>query len=142
MTAHHPLSVRCRLDPEPVQAGRAREWARKALPGWGLDEHADLVEMIVSELVTNAIRHGHGPIGIRLSYTDGDLWIEVTDHGAGWPRLRYPSIDDTSGRGLALIDALTELSDGTWGVIRHTRGPGKTVYAAMHLPTPRWTASA
>jgi anti-sigma regulatory factor (Ser/Thr protein kinase) len=127
-------SVTCPLDREPAEVGRVREWARGALPGWGLSEQADLVELIVSELVTNALQHGHGKIGISLSYTHGDLWIEVTDQGPGRPRLRHPSLDDTSGRGLALIEALTTLNGGALGFIEHTSGPGKTVYAVVPLP--------
>jgi len=127
-------SVTCPLDRRPAEVGRAREWAREALPGWGLSEQADLVELIVSELVTNAVQHGHGKIGVSLSYTDGDLWIEVTDQGPGRPRVRHPSPDDTSGRGLALIEALTTLNGGALGFIDHASGPGKIVYAAVPLP--------
>ena len=127
-------SVTCPVGREPAEVGRAREWAREALPRWRLCEHADLVELIVSELVTNAIQHGHGKIGISLSYTHGDLWIEVTDQGPERPRLRHPSPDDTSGRGLALIEALTTLKGGALGCIDPTSGPGKTVYAAVPLP--------
>ena len=49
-----------RLDADPLQVSSAREQARKALPGWGLGEHTDVAELVVSELVTNAIVHGAG----------------------------------------------------------------------------------
>ena len=134
MTAPHPQSVTCALDREPAEVGRAREWARNALPRWGLDEHAGLVELIVSELVTNAIRHGHGEIGISLTCTHADLWIEVSDEGPGRPQLRHPSPSDTAGRGLALIETLTTLNGGGWGCIDRAPSPGKTVYAAVPVP--------
>jgi anti-sigma regulatory factor (Ser/Thr protein kinase) len=138
MTAPRRQSVTCRLNREPTEVGRAREWARNALPGWGLDQHTDLVVLIVSELVTNAIRHGCGGIGISLAYTHGNLWIEVTDQGSGRPRLRHASPEDTTGRGLAVIQALTTLNGGELGCIDSTGGPGKTVYAVVPLPRARY----
>src|SRR5712691_1113935 len=83
LTATREHSVSWRLSREPVQVRHAREQARKALFGWGLGEHAELAELIVSELVTNAIRHGDGPIQVRISYDGGDLRVEVHDDGAG-----------------------------------------------------------
>ena len=80
------LSVTYRLRRHPSEISRARELARKALTDWGLADHTDLAELIVSELATNALRHGAGPITVRLAYTqDGDLWLEVHDHGPGRP---------------------------------------------------------
>ncbi len=128
------LAVSYQLDPEPVQVGRARELARKALPSWGLGEHADLTELIVSELVTNAMIHGEGNIEVRLSCAAcGDLWVEVRDEGAGRPARQRPGTDDEWGRGLALIDGLIELYEGARGVVADSNGPGKTVYVAVPL---------
>ena len=128
------LTVSCRLDREPVQVGRAREQARKTLPGWGLGEHADLTELIVSELVTNAMVHGDGQIEVRLSCAArGDLWVEVRDDGAGRPVRQRPGTDDEWGRGLALIDDLIELYGGARGVEEDRNGPGKTVFVAVPL---------
>ena len=68
--------------------------ARKTLPGWGLGEHADLTELIVSELVTNAMVHGDGQIEVRLSCAArGDLWVEVRDDGAGRPARQRAGTD-------------------------------------------------
>ena len=132
------LAVSCRLDPEPVQVGRAREQARKTLPGWGLGEHADLTELIVSELVTNAMVHGRGHIEVRLSCAAcGDLWVEVRDDGAGRPVRQRPGTDDERGRGLELIDGLIELYGGARGVVDDSNGPGKTVYVAVPLAGAR-----
>ena len=131
VTAPGELAVSYRLRPEPVQVGRAREQARKTLPRWGLGEHADLAELIVSELVTNAVVHGDGQIEVRLSCACGDLWAEVHDDGAGRPVRQRPGSDDERGRGLELIDGLTELYGGARGIVEDSNGPGKTVYVAV-----------
>src|SRR5260370_30374862 len=73
------------LGPELHNIGRARDQARKALGDWGLDEHADLAELVVNELVTNAMCHGPGPVGVRLSCAADPLRAEVHDPGAGRP---------------------------------------------------------
>ena len=104
VTASGELAVSYRLDPEPVQVGRAREQTRKFLPGLGLGEHADLAELIVSELVTNAMVHGEGQIEVRLSCACGDLRAEVHDDGADRPVRQCPGTDDERGRGLELIE--------------------------------------
>jgi hypothetical protein len=138
LTAAAEMSVSCWIDPEPRRVSQVREWARKTLPGWGMTEHADIVELIVSELVTNAIVHGAGPVEICLSRAPGHLQVEVRDHGAGQPALRHPAAEDMTGRGLALVDALTSSCGGIWGATASTSGqPGKTVYAIIPLaPEP------
>jgi len=138
LTATHEHAAYCRIDPEPLRVSHVREWARKTLPGWGLTEHTDIVELIISEMVTNAILHGAGPVEICLSCTLGHLRIEVRDHGAGQPALCHPTAEDMTGRGLALVDALTGSCGGSWGVTASTSGqPGKTVYAILPLtPEP------
>jgi hypothetical protein len=142
LTATAEISASCRIDPETRRVSQVREWARKTLPGWGLTEHTDIVELIVSELVTNAIVHGTGPVEICLSRAPGHLQIEIRDHGAGQPALRHPTADDQTGRGLALVDALTSSCGGSWGVTASTSGqPGKTVYAIIPL-TPEPAAGA
>jgi anti-sigma regulatory factor (Ser/Thr protein kinase) len=134
VTESHDLAVSYRLDSDPAHVSRAREQARKALPGWGLGEHSDIAELIVSELVTNAMVHGAGPIEVRLSCAAScDLWAEVHDNGAGRPVRRRPGCDDECGRGLELIDGLIELHGGARGVVEDTTGMGKTVYVAVSL---------
>jgi anti-sigma regulatory factor (Ser/Thr protein kinase) len=128
-------SAPCRLGRDPAEVGRARELARKALSGWGLVEHAGLAELIVSELATNALRHGEGPIEVGLSYDSGDLRAEVHDEGAGRPVRQQATANDEQGRGLELLDGLSELYGGTRGVVDDSDGPGKTVYVAVSLAT-------
>jgi anti-sigma regulatory factor (Ser/Thr protein kinase) len=121
------------LDRDPAQVSHAREQARKALCDWGLGEHADLAELVVSELATNAICHGHGTALIGMSHSAGDLRVEVHDEGTARPVRRQPGIDDESGRGLALIDGLIEMQGGQRGVTEDGCGPGKTVYVVIRL---------
>ncbi|MBD0710595.1 MULTISPECIES: ATP-binding protein [unclassified Streptomyces] len=102
----------------------ARDFARKALIDWGLDACADDVLLCVSELATNALRHGVPPgRGYRLCLSldrPGPLRVEVHDSGDGTPERREPA--DESGRGLLLVDALAD----RWGV--GPRSPGKIVW--------------
>ncbi len=127
------LSVTYRLGHDPVGIGRARELARKTLATWGLSEHAGLAEIIITELATNALHHGTGPIDIGLSYFGSDLWAEVHDNGAGRPVRRQATADDEQGRGLELLDGLIDLYRGARGVVDDSGGPGKTVYVAVSL---------
>lgn len=121
------------LSPEPAQVGRAREEARKALFGWGLGEHSDLAELIVSELVTNAVRHGEGPVRVRVSHYAGQLRVAVHDQGAGRPVRRRVGAGEESGRGLALLDGLIGLHGGRQGTTSDRAGHGKTVYVVIGL---------
>jgi anti-sigma regulatory factor (Ser/Thr protein kinase) len=126
------LSVTYCLRRHPSEISRARELARKALTDWGLADRTDLAEMIVSELATNALCHGAGPITVRLAYTqEGDLWTEVHDHGRGRPVLRKTTADDEQGRGLTLLDALMALHGGIRGMVDDPSNPGKSIYVAL-----------
>jgi anti-sigma regulatory factor (Ser/Thr protein kinase) len=128
-------AARFELDAQPVQVGRARGHVRQTLPGWGLDAHTELAELIVSELVTNAIVHGNPPITVTLSYAGGQLLAEVSDQGPGRPVRRRPTASDESGRGLELIDGLIALHGGTRRVTGNRNGPGKTVCVKISLST-------
>jgi len=119
----HPL-VR-----EAVQVGRSRAKTGQALADWGLGEVADLAELIVSELLTNALQHGAAPVQLRLGLGNGVLRVEVHDCGSGRPTRRTPSAEDERGRGLSLLHTLISSLDGVLGVVDDHGGPGKTVYA-------------
>jgi anti-sigma regulatory factor (Ser/Thr protein kinase) len=122
-----------RLDAVRALVGHVRERARKALADWGLPEYTDLAQLIISELVTNAVCHGHGPITVRLSYAPGELHFGVHDFGSGRPMHRQPAPHDESGRGLELVDALIALHGGIRSIGNDGDGPGKTVCVTVYL---------
>ena len=115
------------LPAEPQSVARARELTREQLAAWQLDALGDTAELLVSELVTNAMRYGEGDIRIRL-LLDHTLVCEVWDAGPVQPRRRRAHDTDEGGRGLQLVDLL---STG-WGSRRTPRG--KTVWFEMARP--------
>jgi two-component sensor histidine kinase len=121
---------------DPVHARDARRRARVLLSAWSLGQQASLGELVVSELVANAVCHGQPPIWMRLSADGGLLRVEVHDGGADQPVRRHPGQGDEYGRGLELLDALIKLHGGERGVIRDPDGSGKTVYVTLSLQAP------
>ncbi|MGW4101834.1 SpoIIE family protein phosphatase [Streptomyces sp. NPDC004976] len=109
-------------DPRAV-AGVRRECARR-LGEWGLQEAAFTLELILSELLTNAIRYGTDPIGVRLLY-DTTLTCEVSDAGSTSPQVRRAATTDEGGRGLFLVSHYAQ----RWGT-RYTPG-GKVIWAEL-----------
>ncbi|MEV0370388.1 SpoIIE family protein phosphatase [Streptomyces sp. NPDC050636] len=112
---------------EPRSVSRARELAREQLTDWGLEALVDTTELLVSELVTNALRHGHGEIRLRL-LLDRTLVCEVWDADLAQPRRRRARDTDEGGRGLQLVGLLS----AGWGSRRTPRG--KTVWFELALP--------
>ncbi|MFD7964237.1 SpoIIE family protein phosphatase [Streptomyces zaomyceticus] len=104
----------------------ARKAAAGQLTAWGLDEVSFTTELVVSELVTNAVRYAGGPIGMRL-IRENVLVCEVNDPSNTQPRLRRARWSDEGGRGLFLIAQLTT----RWGS-RYTRS-GKTIWTEQPL---------
>ncbi|MFJ6609207.1 SpoIIE family protein phosphatase [Streptomyces sp. NPDC091289] len=115
------------LTAEPVSVGRARELATGQLTAWGLEELSFATELVVSELVTNAVRYGGGPLGLRL-IRDRTLVCEVADTGHTSPHLRHSAEDDEGGRGLFIVAQLVQ----RWGT-RYTP-TGKTIWTEQALP--------
>ncbi|WP_258539699.1 SpoIIE family protein phosphatase/ATP-binding protein [Streptomyces ipomoeae] len=111
---------------DPAAVARARSEATRQLTAWGLDEAVFTTELILSELVTNAIRYGSGPIHVRLIH-DRNLICEVTDGSHTSPHLRYAATTDEGGRGLYLIAQLTQ----RWGT-RYSP-TGKTIWTEQTL---------
>ncbi|RPE46726.1 PAS domain S-box-containing protein [Streptomyces sp. Ag109_O5-1] len=117
------------VDPAVVAETRRRACAR--LVAWGLEETAFVTELVISELVTNAIRYASGPIRLRL-IKDEALICEVSDGSSTSPHLRRARVFDEGGRGLFMVAELTR----RWGT-RYTR-TGKTIWAELaplHLST-------
>ncbi|WP_037620667.1 SpoIIE family protein phosphatase [Streptomyces aureus] len=115
------------LPREPRSVGRAREYARTQLVAWDLEPLVDTAELLVSELVTNALRYGEGEIRLRL-LLDRTLVCEVWDAGLVQPRRRRARDTDEGGRGLQLVGLLS----AGWGSRRTPRG--KTVWFELPLP--------
>ncbi|MER6064139.1 SpoIIE family protein phosphatase [Streptomyces sp. NPDC001792] len=116
------------LAADPAAVSTARTMAVGQLASWGLQKLATSTELIVSELVTNAILHATGPIRLRL-IRHRVLVCEVVDHSSIAPHLRRAHINDESGRGLFLVAQLAR----RWGT-RHLPD-GKLVWAEQTLPT-------
>ncbi|MFJ3493529.1 SpoIIE family protein phosphatase [Streptomyces sp. NPDC086091] len=118
------------LPVDPAAVAEARKAASRRLGAWGLEELSFTTELVVSELVTNAIRYAGGPIRLRLIRERALLVCEVHDAGATTPHLRHPRTTDEGGRGLLLVSQVTR----RWG----TRfvPDGKIIWAEQSLTGP------
>ena len=112
---------------EPAAVADVRAAVTRQLARWELDELGFTTELILSELVTNAIRYGGDPIRVRMLY-DRTLICEVFDSSSTSPHLRYAAMTDEGGRGLFLVAQLSE----RWGT-RYTPA-GKVIWAEQPLP--------
>ncbi|GGX86822.1 SpoIIE family protein phosphatase [Streptomyces minutiscleroticus] len=117
------------LAADPSAVPRARRETVRRLAQWGLDELTFPLELVVSELVTNAVNHATGPIRLRL-IRDRSLICEVSDASATAPHLKHPRVTDEGGRGLFLISRFTE----RWGT-RYT-SEGKVIWTEQSLAEP------
>jgi PAS domain S-box-containing protein len=115
------------VPPDPAAVGTLRALATRQVEEWGLTELAMTTELVVSELVTNAIRYAATPLRLRL-LRDARLTCEVSDASSTAPRLRHARSTDEGGRGLFLVAQLTQ----RWGA-RYT-GEGKIIWADQEIP--------
>ncbi|MFE6287267.1 SpoIIE family protein phosphatase [Streptomyces sp. NPDC057877] len=119
-------------DPEALT--QARHMIRAAVRSWGAADRADEIELVADELVTNALMHTEGAAILTLRVlTGGDrrLRVEVEDSSSALPRRREAGESGVSGRGLLLVDLLTDV----WGV--EARGGGKAVWCEFVVPVRR-----
>ncbi|WP_189302072.1 SpoIIE family protein phosphatase [Streptomyces albospinus] len=116
---------------DPAAVADARAAITGQLEVWGLEEAAFTTELVLSELITNAIRYATGPIHVRLLY-DRTLICEVSDTSSTSPHLRYAADEDEGGRGLFLVSQLTQ----NWGT-RYTP-EGKIIWAELSLEQSVW----
>ena len=135
------------LGPEMTSPGLARDFTHQTLNAWELCGLVDDASVIVSELVTNALRHGlrrtpdgppgepadrggpappPGPIEVILLWPAGPLFCVVTDPGIGAPVLAGPDLDAEAGRGLQVVQALA--AEWGWGLLNPSR---KAVWASL-----------
>ncbi|MEU8732230.1 ATP-binding protein [Streptomyces tendae] len=120
----------------PDAVRTARSLVRRTLGEWRLDSIGDIAALLVSELVTNALRHATGPIGVRLvcdpagaAGAAGVLRVEVSDPLPDPPRERVARPDDEDGRGLQLVASAAR----RWGT--RPGEAGKTVWFELALPS-------
>ncbi|MFE7355087.1 SpoIIE family protein phosphatase [Streptomyces sp. NPDC057543] len=114
---------------DPAAVAGVRKNVNQWLTDRGLDEEAFTTELILSELVTNAVRYGTGPIEVRLLY-DRNLICEVSDTSNTSPHLRYAATTDEGGRGLFLVAQFAE----RWGT-RYTE-TGKVIWSEQTVGEP------
>lgn len=107
---------------DPAAVAGVRKNVAQWLTDRGLEEEAFATELILSELVTNAVRYGSAPIEVRLLY-DRNLICEVSDSSSTSPHLRYAATTDEGGRGLFLVAQFAE----RWGT-RYTE-TGKVIWS-------------
>ncbi|MFF4546853.1 SpoIIE family protein phosphatase [Streptomyces sp. NPDC001435] len=112
---------------DPATVADARQLATDQLSAWHLDEAAFITELVVSELVTNAIRYGRPPIRLRLIHDNHTLTCEVFDSSNTAPHMRRARTFDEGGRGLLLVGQLSQ----RWGA--RPTSAGKTVWAEQFL---------
>jgi signal transduction histidine kinase len=117
---------------DPRAPAEARHFAKRVLltmlDGSTPQPLLDDVELVVSELVTNAVRAGSPTVAVALSRKGSTIVLSVSDRGVGWPAERDAASDDPGGRGLPLVRALSS----AWGV--RQADTGKVVWAELRLP--------
>ncbi|MFJ9562762.1 ATP-binding protein [Streptomyces fuscichromogenes] len=125
------------LPSHPTAVPHARSFTAAALEDWGLAELTFTTQLIVSELVTNAITHARSSAGLYLRTCGSRLLrCEVSDSSHTAPQLRAPEYDDLSGRGLHLVSALAN----RWGYL--LTSTGKTIWVEQLTPQAAKSSSA
>ncbi|MFI0718032.1 ATP-binding protein [Streptomyces sp. NPDC021224] len=123
--------------------GTARHDLRRVLAAWELGDLADRAELVLSELLSNALQHADTPpdgeVETRYERLPKGIRIEVHDVDDAKPRVQPLSAEAESGRGLALVHALT---GGEWGVGPRRKGVGKRVWADVTSDETAWQATA
>lgn len=117
-----PLSRTASFPADPGSIAEARRFAAKAVAPLH-PELCDAVSLLVSELATNAIRHGESTFAVEVEALADCVRVKVSDAGEGWPTTADTVPTDTRGRGLRIVDAFAD----NWGVFSDKRA-GKTVW--------------
>lgn len=120
--------VRWQLPAEVTSGSRARTQLPQLLSAWGLASLLDDAELLLSELISNAVVHAHSPVTVTISRHRDVLHVEVSDHGPGVAHRRDGHLDDTHGRGLMLVDAISSM----WGATAND--DAKTVWFRLAAP--------
>jgi anti-sigma regulatory factor (Ser/Thr protein kinase) len=106
------MTSKRRFPCQPRSVTAARHFARAVLKDQPR-ETLEAVELMVSELATNAVRHAHSGFDLTIRTTTGQLRVEIRDNGQGQPELRSPTPLESSGRGLRIVEAMSQ----KWGVV-------------------------
>lgn len=114
------------LVPDPTSPRKARRFIATTLREWGCEQVVDVAKLLVTEVVTNAVRYVHSRAVLSARYDGDRLEVRVRDESDTVPTLRPVDPEDQSGRGLMLVNALAD----QWGVEPSAHG-GKTVYFAL-----------
>jgi CheY-like chemotaxis protein len=122
------FTAEIQLGPSTDDVRVARRFLQEQCLEWGCDGSLGDVQLVLSELVTNALVHAGTTCEVRARYSDGVLRLEVRDRGRGTPDVRAPSIETEGGRGLMIVSAMAQ----AWG-IEATEDEGKVVWAEMLL---------
>lgn len=110
------------LRPEPASVRAARRYVGAELTSAGFDAAGFIAELLVSELVTNAVLHARTPLWVGVEPRGDHVRVTVADESSLVPRPRSHSLQSGTGRGLVLVERLA----ARWGV--EPRQPGKTVW--------------
>lgn len=118
------IRAQIRLAPVPTSARQARRFVTEKLCEWGDEKYVDAASLLVSELVTNAVTHAGSSVDLVVGHEGrhATLRVEVHDSSLRAPRMGGFDLDTVSGRGLALVEAMSD----RWGVERD--GDGKRVW--------------
>ena len=106
---------------QALSVAASRRYVRDVLRGHPL-ANIDAIELMVSELATNSVKHAHSDFKVSINDSAGEIRVEVRDTGRGQPVLRFPAPTEPSGRGLRIVEALSL----AWGTADSPRG--KTVW--------------
>jgi anti-sigma regulatory factor (Ser/Thr protein kinase)/CheY-like chemotaxis protein len=117
-----------RLSPEAPSARQARRFVDETLRRWDCDELLDTVELLVSELVTNAVIHARSDVDVSVQLLPDRVRIEVCDQSPDGIHRRDATADVSSGRGISMVESLSL----AWGVT--TRRTGKAVWFEVARP--------
>jgi anti-sigma regulatory factor (Ser/Thr protein kinase) len=118
------------LQRDPTEVRQARRHVAGACEGLARDL-LEIAQLLTTELVTNAIEHGSGPVSLGICRSDSDLRIDVTDAAPDHPRSSVVSDDQTRGRGLLLVESMAT----AWGVECPASG-GKSVWFRLRVGAP------
>ena len=131
MTVQHTWSYETELAAEGSSASHARAFVCAHLSAHGLTHLVEDIELVVSELATNAMVHACTPFTVILGASENTVSLRVLDGSHVGPTLVVASALETNGRGLVIVQALSR----DWGVTAHASG-GKSVWAEFDITAP------